>query len=134
MRSVETDTAAPPGSETVLLVEDDDAVRELSVVLLTALGYSVIEEPDGRAALRRLEEDAPIDLLFTDVVMPGGLNGIELARRARLLRPGLKVLLTSGYAQTDATHKLDPDSEPLLQKPYTQSQLARLIRHTLDAA
>ena len=106
----------------------------LFMALLMALGYSVIEEADGRAALNRLERHGAIDLLFTDVVMPGGIDGIELARRARVIRPQLKVLLTSGYAQAAENHELNPDSELLLRKPYTQSQLARLIRRSLDGA
>src|SRR5689334_12269932 len=86
-----------PGSETVLLAEDDPFVRGYAVTCLESLGYQVITAVDGREALTLLEQSAKVDILFTDIVMPGGISGWELAERAQKLRPTLKVLLTSGY-------------------------------------
>jgi len=112
---------------TILVVEDDPDVREYASSLLEQLGYRVIGAADGEAALDRLERDAAIDLLFTDVVMPG-LNGFEVARIAQSVRPGLPVLFTSGYA-TDLT-----PAGRLLQKPYRPKQLADEIAALLPAA
>ena len=90
--------ALPRGTETVLVVEDDPFVRSLVVMRLDSLGYSVVTAEDASDALRKLRSDAPIDVLFTDIVMPGGINGYDLAEMAAGLRPGLPVLLTSGFA------------------------------------
>jgi CheY-like chemotaxis protein len=92
----------PPGSrsETILVVEDDDDVRMYSVEILRELGYRVLEAHDSASALRLLErQDGRVDLLFSDIVLPGGVNGEQLAQRARGVRPGLKVLFTTGYAR-----------------------------------
>ncbi|HSF48238.1 MAG TPA: response regulator, partial [Burkholderiales bacterium] len=118
------------GHESVLLAEDDEAVRHSAAALLTDLGYRVIEAADGRAALERLEEPPEIALLFSDVVMPGGLSGPELAIAAKRLRPDLKILFTSGYAEQALLRhgKLE-----LISKPYSKEALARKIRAGLDA-
>ncbi|WP_218511448.1 PAS domain-containing sensor histidine kinase [Variovorax sp. dw_308] len=120
------------GSETVLVAEDDDAVRATVVELLGHLGYEVLEARDAAAALAILKNGAQVDLLFTDVVMPGKLRGPELARKARQLQPGIAVLFTSGYTQNAIVHggRLDSGVE-LLGKPYTHDALAKRIRRVL---
>lgn len=121
------------GRETVLLVEDDELVRQVAARQLSTLGYTVLEADSGDDALQQLEEHAPIDLLFTDVVMPGNMSGKALAERAVEKYPGLKVLFTSGYTENAIVHhgRLDANVR-LLSKPYTREQLARAIRRTLD--
>ena len=133
-------TAAPPiiptgtPDETILVVEDDDDVRANSVASLRDLGYRVIEAPDGAGGLRMLEADPAIRLLFTDVGLPGGMNGRQLADEARRRRPDLRVLFTTGYARNAIVHhgRLDP-GVALLVKPYTFAALAGKIRHVLEA-
>lgn len=122
------------GSETILVVEDDNLVRQHVVSQLKSLGYRVFEAADGRTALEILHQLADIELLFTDVVMPGGMGGRELSEAARALRPGLKVLFTSGYTENSIVHngKLDAGIE-LLSKPYRRDQLASKLRKVLDA-
>jgi CheY-like chemotaxis protein len=115
--------------ETILVVEDDASVRNLSVDSLAELGYHVYEAVDGPAALRLIEEQ-PIDLIFTDMVMPG-MSGLDLARSVRSVRPDIRILFTSGYARGEGA-ALDPGSA-LLQKPFTFHQLAKKIRETLNA-
>jgi two-component system cell cycle sensor histidine kinase/response regulator CckA len=122
--------ASPRGRETVLLVEDDEDVREFLSVFLAQLGYRVLEAGDGLAALElALACAEPIHLVLSDVVMPR-LNGIELARRMVAARPGTKVLLLSGYPGDAA----DVASAParLLRKPFERDQLARAVRDILD--
>ena len=119
--------------ETVLVVEDDPGVRQQAIGKLVALGYRVIEASDGNAALERLAGDDPIDPLFTDLVMPGGVSGLAVARRARDLRPTLPVLFTSGYPTgtiAEATGEAPPVA--VLLKPYRKAELARAIRDALD--
>ena len=121
------------GSETVLLVEDDEAVRELTREVLEMQGYTVLAVADAGEAPRVLEgASRPIHLLVTDVVMPR-LSGRELTERLRSLRPGLKVLYISGYAGTAVVHHgvLDPGT-PFLQKPFTPDALLRSVRKVLD--
>ena len=120
------------GSETVLVVEDDAEVRATVVELLADLGYRVLKAVDATSALNVIESGIPIDLLFTDVVMPGPLKSPELARKARERLPGLAVLFTSGYTENAIVHggRLDAGVE-LLSKPYTREALARKIRHVL---
>jgi CheY-like chemotaxis protein len=123
------------GSEVILLVEDNDPVREFAKTQLHYLGYQVLEAANGKDALAVLREDKEIDLLFTDVVMPGGLNGRELALEARKLYPALKVLYSSGYAESAILHMgLLDEHVQLLNKPYSRLELARRIRGTLTAS
>jgi PAS domain S-box-containing protein len=119
--------------EVILVVEDDEAVRANTTTMLDELGYVIVEASDGNSALRILEGRPDIDLLFTDVGLPGGLNGRQLADRARLLRPDLRVLFTSGYARNAIVHqgRLDPGVE-LLSKPFTLTQLATKVRQILS--
>ncbi len=120
------------GAETVLVVEDDEAVRQLACHELRALGYRVIDAASGAQALPLLDAEEPIDLLFTDVVMPGGMSGRQLADEARRRRPGLRVLYTSGYSENAIVHhgRLDTGVQ-LLPKPYRRADLARAIRQAL---
>lgn len=120
------------GSETILVVEDDEAVRETVLALLGELGYRVLKAPDAQSALAVIESGVPIDLLFTDVVMPGQLKSPELARKAKERLPDLSVLFTSGYTENAIVHggRLD-EGVNLLSKPYTREALARKIRQVL---
>ncbi len=119
--------------ERILLVEDDDLVRAHAVQLLTGLGYGVAAATNGPEALALLREDIPCDLLFTDVIMPGGLTGPKLAEAAHVLRPGLPVLYTSGYTENAIIHhgRVDPGIN-LLHKPYRKPELAAKLRAVLD--
>jgi PAS domain S-box-containing protein len=120
------------GSELILVVEDDPAVRDLTKSRLIDLGYRVIESSNGKDALHIVSRQAEIDLLFTDLVMPGGMNGRELAEQACRLNRRLKVLYCSGYSEIvvsqGETDNVQPD---LLQKPFTRIELARRIRKVL---
>jgi PAS domain S-box-containing protein len=129
--------APPPGDirggdETVLVVEDDDEVREVAVSMLTELGYRVAKARDAASALAVVDSGIPIDLIFTDVMMPGALRSPDLARKAKERLPNVAVLFTSGYTQNAIVHggRLDAGVE-LLAKPYTREGLARKIRHVL---
>jgi signal transduction histidine kinase/DNA-binding response OmpR family regulator len=133
-----TDANAIPakgGTETVLVVEDDDGVRETSVALLNDLGYRVLKAHDAQSAFAIVNSGIQIDLLFTDVVMPGAMRSTELARKAKALFPGMAVLYTSGYTENSIVHggRLDTGVE-LLSKPYTREALARKVRHVLGNA
>jgi signal transduction histidine kinase len=123
---------ASSGSETVLVVEDDEDVRDTVVSMLSELGYRVLKAKDADSALVIVESGVPIDLLFTDVIMPGKLRSPELARKARERIPGIRVLFTSGYTENAIVHggRLDEGIE-LLSKPYTRENLARKLRHAL---
>jgi len=120
------------GSERILLVEDDDLVRAHVATQLEALGYRVLSAPNGPAALAALRRSEDIDLLFTDVVMSGGMDGRELADEARRLRPFLPILFTSGYTEGAIVHhgRLDRDVH-LLAKPYRRQELAVKLREVL---
>lgn len=136
-RSTDTAMSPPPspaigGDETVLVVEDDNEVRGVALQFLNQLGYKALYAADADQAMDALIAHPEIDLLFTDVVLKGSVNGVELARRALALRPRLAVLLTSGYAPHalplgDAlTHGIE-----LISKPYRMEQLARMLRNAL---
>ena len=116
----------------MLVVEDDDLVRGYASGQLVALGYQVIEAAEGGRALEILRSGTAVDLLFTDVVMPG-MGGRELAEQARVLQPRLKVLYTSGYTENSIVHhgRLDPGVH-LLSKPYRRADLANKVRKVLD--
>ena len=124
----------PRGGETILVVEDDALVRNFVALQLRDLGYSVIEAADGRQARKLLDGDAKIDLLFTDVVMPGGMTGGQLADAAKRQRPNLKTLFTSGYTENSIVHHGRLDSGVhFLSKPFRRQDLAIKIREALDS-
>jgi PAS domain S-box-containing protein len=125
--------AVARGQETILMVEDDNLVRRFVHQQLVGLGYNVLVASSGPEALPIISSDVPIDLLFTDVVMPGGMSGRQLADAARAARPGLRVLFTTGFTENAIVHqgRLDPDAR-LLSKPYRRVDLATRIRESLD--
>jgi PAS domain S-box-containing protein len=122
----------PRGDETILVVEDDALVRGYVIAQLESLGYTTLAAPDGAAALALVDKGVAFDLLFTDVIMPGGMNGRQLADAIRKRRPSLNVLYTSGYTENAIVHhgRLDP-GVALLNKPYRKTDLARKIRDAL---
>jgi PAS domain S-box-containing protein len=123
------------GSETVLIVEDDVLVRDFVVRKLRSLGYTTVALPDSSAALSYVDARKPFDLLFTDVVLPGGMSGRHLADAIESRRPGTRVLYTSGYTENSIVHhgRLDK-GVLLLPKPYRKSQLAQMVRQALDSS
>jgi PAS domain S-box-containing protein len=124
--------SVPGGHETILVVEDDALVRRYVVTQITNLGYSTLEAPNAAEALKIIDTDIPIDLLFTDVIMPGAMNGRQLVDEALKRRPGLKTLYTSGYTENAIVHHGRLDSGVLLlAKPYRKSELAKMIRLAL---
>ena len=124
--------AARGRGETILVVEDDDGVRQYASEILRDLNYQVIEARDSATALRLLEADKPFDLLLTDVVLPGK-NGRELADEVLRRRPGVKVIFMTGYSRNAIVHqgRLDPGTE-LISKPLIEGMVARKIRQVLD--
>jgi PAS domain S-box-containing protein len=135
-RHASAGTAATPESRVrrvILVVEDDERVRQLTVKRLKMIGHDVIEARDGSEALNLLQTGTHVDLVFADVVMPGGLSGLDVAHKARGLKPGIKVLLTTGYAEDLArADDLEPESFKVLRKPYRQVELAMALRDVLD--
>ncbi len=132
----ETSDAIAPNAgpaEVVLLVEDDEGVRAFAKSALEGLGYQVLAGRDGLEGLALLRQAPRVDVLFTDVVLPGGMNGRRLADEAVALRPRLPVLYTTGYTRNAIVHdgRLDPDVQ-LISKPYTQGVLARALRRIID--
>ena len=124
---------AEGGAETIFVVEDDNLVRTFVTAQLQSLGYKTVAAGDSKAALQLIEAGQAFDLLFTDVVIPGGMSGRELADEIARRRPGVKVLYTSGYTDNAIVHhgKLD-DGVMLLTKPYRRNQLAEMIRKALN--
>ena len=127
-----TELSAAGGGETVLVVEDNPQVRRLSVRRLELLGYGAVEADSGPSATALLEREQKIDLIFSDVVMPGGMTGYELASFTRQHHPSVRILLTSGYdAEQQATVVSDLR---VLRKPYNQADLARALRDILTSS
>ena len=125
----------PKGEETILIVEDEEAVRGVALRILSDLGYRLLEAATGPEALTILKKHKDIDLLFTDVVMPGGMTGAQLAKRARQRNPNLNVLFTSGYSDTGIFHHgVLQGSDDILNKPYRKEELAQKVRDVLDRA
>ncbi|WP_421999865.1 response regulator [Reyranella sp.] len=122
----------PRWQKTVLVVDDNEDARQVAADRLRVLGFAVIEAASGAEALRVLESSADIDMLFTDVVMPGDVDGRTLAEEAQLLRPALRVLFVSGYLPHAlvATNQLKP-GWPILVKPYSRLQLGEMIQRLL---
>jgi len=128
-------TGPAHGSETILVVEDDKSVRSYVVDQLRALGYDILEAGDGPAALALIADGRRIDLLFTDVMLPGGLLGPQLLEQARARMPHLRALFTSGYSDAAALpRQLNGVAAFLLKKPYSRQDLAFQLRAALDAA
>lgn len=121
-------------AKTVLVVEDDRDVREVAIAVLETEGYRVLEASNGDDAHRLLlaHPDLPIDVLFTDVVMPGRLDGIDLAEAARELRPGLRVLFATGFANLIRDQRHEAMRGPVLRKPYRPGELRRAVSALLD--
>ncbi len=133
LRADEGAAMIPGGHETILVVEDDELVRSYVLMQLQSLGYTTLSARDAASALGLVEKNAAFDLIFTDVIMPGGMNGRQLADEIRKRRPDVKVLYTSGYTENAIIHhgRLDP-GVALLAKPYRKSDLARKIREVLE--
>ena len=123
----------PGGTEAILVVEDDELVRSYVCRQLSSRGYRVIEARNAAEALEIVESSTPIDLIFTDVVMPGGMNGPNLAERARACRPALKILFTTGYADHATVARLSATDANVINKPYRPDALAFAIREALDS-
>jgi PAS domain S-box-containing protein len=124
---------APTGTETILVVEDDADLRDTVVTALTEFGYRALAAANAEKALSILAGSEKIDLLFTDVMMPGGTLGPELARRARELRPDIDVLFTTGYAESNVLNGVSGISQSdVIHKPYRNEELAMRVRHVLD--
>ncbi len=121
------------GAERILVVEDDEYLRELPVTFLRNQGYEVVEVADGESAIKVLMDDHRFDLLFTDVVLAGGMNGIEIAEKAITLQPGIKILYTTGYSEDSIKHHGSLDAGEILNKPYVRAELLGTIRAVLDS-
>jgi CheY-like chemotaxis protein len=119
---------------TILLVEDEDDLRELAVELLQDEGYRVKTARNGVEGLEKIMADREIDLLFTDIVMPGDIDGWELARRSKKLRPELRVLYTSGFLRSIPADERELGYGPLLPKPWRPRQLLEHLHKLLDSA
>ncbi len=127
-----SDRTLPTGNETILIVDDEKALRELAEELLQNLGYRVLTAENGQKALEVLTQEPDIDLLLSDVIMPGGINGYQLAERATTDYPELKVLLASGYTEkVSSKENYNHLNADLLAKPYSQAELAQKVRDTL---
>jgi CheY-like chemotaxis protein len=126
--------SVPRGHETILVAEDDPFVRSSVILRIESLGYSVVAAVNGNDALLKLRANPNIDMLFTDIVMPGGMNGWELADTARQIRPGLPVVYSSGYAVEMLTQVgRTPAQSIILVKPYRKTELAERLREALTA-
>ena len=125
--------AMPRGNETILVVDDEESLRDLAKKTLEACGYSVLTASDGRQALQQLSAHPEIDLLFSDIVMPNGINGYKLAEKVLAMRPEIKILFTSGFAEkAESRNEHLRFNTGMLNKPYRQTELATQIRSTLD--
>jgi hypothetical protein len=114
-----------------LVVEDDAAVRRVAGTMLETLGYRVLQASDGKTALETLGSAEEIDLLFTDLIMPNGMSGVDLLENARALRPRLRALFTSGYSEQFLKGRSGGQDVPLVGKPYRRQRLAQAIRDAL---
>ena len=122
------------GSERILIVEDDPDVRKIPAAILRDQGYDVVEAGNGEDATKRLQDGPPFDLLFTDIVLPGGMNGVEIAEQAQKLQSTIKVLYATGYAE-NANVQVSKmvASGMLVNKPYLRAELLEKVRHVLDS-
>jgi CheY-like chemotaxis protein len=118
---------------TVLVVEDDPDVRQIVVGLLSGLGCAIIEAEDGKSAMSRLDEHRDIDVLFTDIVLPGGMGGHDIAAEARRRIPGLKIIFTSGYPDKEFNDLTGDEQTSFIRKPYRIIELAELLDKVLQS-
>ncbi len=120
------------GSGCILIVEDDADLRELPATLLRDQGYAVVEARDGDEAIKQLASGRSFNLVFTDIVLPGGMNGFEIAKEANRLQPGIKVIYTSGYAENTIEHEFQLETGPMIvKKPYRKAELLERVRAEL---
>ena len=121
-------------SQKILVVEDQEAVRAVACGFLMDFGYDVVEAEDGFQALSKLQEDPEIDLMFSDIVMPGGMNGFDLAQAASGMRPDLKIVHTSGYPKGAMVHQDEPRFRQgfIIMKPYRREELQKIIRDAFE--
>jgi CheY-like chemotaxis protein len=129
--------AQPPkiamGSESILVVEDDDGVRDIAVAILSNQGYKVTTAKNGAEALDLLSEGPNFDLLYTDIVLPGGMNGVEIGEEAVRFQPKIKIIYTTGYTENSVASRKNLNPDALwVNKPYLQSELLQKIRTALD--
>ncbi|MDU1672062.1 MAG: response regulator, partial [Bradyrhizobium sp.] len=126
----------PTGHETILVVEDDPLVRSFVLAQLQSLGYTTLSAARGREALAIVDGDQPFELLFTDVIMPGGVSGRQLAEAVQAKRPSVRVLYTSGYTDNAILEhgQLLSEALLLLTKPYRRAELAQMVRRALSPA
>jgi CheY-like chemotaxis protein len=118
--------------KTVLVVDDDLDILEVAVSYLTEMGFTALQAKHAVTGLKAITEHGEIDLVVTDIVMPGGMNGVELAQRARLLRPSIKIIYPSGFPAEVLAKKTTPLVEgPLLRKPYQRSDFAQMIHRVM---
>jgi len=131
--SIVPDNILPRGNETILVVDDDEDLLELAQQYLQELGYTIVTATNGQQALKVLAEKPSINMLFSDIVMPGGMNGYELAEQVMLINPKLKILLTSGYTSRTLTSTGQASIKAkILVKPYNQHDMANRVRAILD--
>ncbi len=124
---------ASSGSERILVVEDDEGVRNISVSILSEHGYDVVAAIAGNDAIEKLKTDPLFDLLFTDVILPGGMSGVDIAKQAKTLNPNIKVIYTTGYAENSIVYDEKRDQAiSMLNKPYRRSELLEKVRLVLD--
>ena len=116
----------------ILVVEDNPLVREHVVGLISTFGYQVVEAQNGPEALLILQSDVRVDLLFTDMVMPGGMSGVDLAKKANELRPQLLVLYTTGFSPEGLTGDKAPAGDVLISKPYRKAELGNKLAVLLE--
>jgi CheY-like chemotaxis protein len=126
--------AVPGGSERILVVEDNEDLLKVTSAMLTSFGYRVVCARNGAEAIQLLESGQEFELLFSDVVMPNGMNGVELAREARRRSKDIKILLTSGYARDVLVRHGAVDEFPIIDKPFRLADLARRLRSILHEA
>jgi CheY-like chemotaxis protein len=118
---------------TVLVVDDEEDLLEIALAYLQEMGLTAFEAPDGKTALEILAQHPEIDLLVTDIVMPGGMNGVELVQQVRALRPDLKIIYSSGFpAEALAERSMSLVDGPLLHKPYQSSEFAAIIHKVME--
>ena len=129
----EVDVSLPKGTETILIVDDEMALATLAKIILDDLGYTTICTHSGHEAQQVLENNTTIDLVFSDVVMPGGMSGLDLADVMAEKYPTVKILLTSGFTgKTNPTERAVESMPNMLRKPYMPTELAKQVRETLD--